>query len=151
MDLKGRGNAVRNLCTSWSRGGGVIGWVVQYYFRREERNWERRNELRRTALEALDIVHELLDVYDTYPQPEQVDEAHLQLLNDQVRKSKIRIRVIFGKENQEIVRTFQEAERALKQFVFAETDKDEQLRKSVNARQKVREFDEAVERYLPTL
>ena len=151
MDLKGRGNAVRNLCTSWSRGGGVIGWVVQYYFRREERNWERRNELRRTALEALDIVHELLDFYDTYPQPEQVDEAHLQLLNDQVRKSKIRIRVIFGKENQEIVRTFQEAERALKQFVFAETDKDEQLRKSVNARQKVREFDEAVERYLPTL
>jgi len=151
LDLKGRGNAVRNLCTSWSRGGGVIGWVVQYYFRREERNWERRNELRRTALEALDIVHELLDFYDTYPQPEQVDEAHLQLLNDQVRKSKIRIRVIFGKENQEIVRTFQEAERALKQFVFAETDKDEQLRKSVNARQKVREFDEAVERYLPTL
>ncbi len=129
--------------------GGMMTWGIQYFFRKEERKWEQKKELKNVAMEALDIVHELIYFYDTYPQPEQVDEAYMQSLNDRTRKTRVKVNVMFSKKDDKIVEAFEEATRAVKGFMFAE--KGERLKISITARKKVKEFDKVVQEFFSNL
>ena len=84
--------------------GGLITWGIQYFFRKQDRKWKQLEELKRVALEALDVVHQLLEFYDTYPQPE--DNAELekqsQTLNDRVRESRAKIKVMFHRRDNKL-------------------------------------------------
>lgn len=124
--------------------GGLITWGIQYFFRKQDRKWKQEEELRRVALEAVDILHELLDFYDTYPQPEHIDETYIQALNDRARKSRVKVKVMFYSKDKKLIETFEEADHALKEFVWAEKD---HLKTSKKARQKVEEFDEIVQHF----
>ena len=118
--------------------GGCIAWGGQYYFRREERKWEEKNEKKKVCIECMDILRKILDFYDNLPQSSE-DNDYFKRINEDVRKSKVKLKVLFGNENKEIIECFEDADRALKSFLTIE--KGEKSEISKKARLKIEKFE----------
>jgi len=118
--------------------GGLITWGIQYYFRREERKWEERSEKKKAGIACMEILHEILEFYDTFPQTSE-DEAYFERVNENVRMCRVKLKVLFGSDDTKIIESFEGANRALKGFIAVE--EGERIKISKNAREKIIEFE----------
>ena len=123
--------------------GGFITFLIQFYFRREERKWEQKCEKKEAAIEAMEILHEILDYYDTFPKTNG-DEAYFTGINDKVRKSQVKLELHFYNDTK-IIEAFKEANKALKSFITME--KGERIKISKEARKKIREYENLIMNY----
>ena len=121
--------------------GGVITWGTQYYFRREERKWEERNEKKKACIECIEILHEIVEFYDSFPLTSE-DEAYFRKINEIIRKSQVKLKVLFENENKKIIEAFEDANRTLKGFVVMETGERPTISKE--AREKIKKFESFV-------
>jgi len=119
--------------------GGLLTWAIQYYFRREERKWEEKNEKKKAAIEALEILHELLEFYDTFPKTSE-DETYFKKINEKIRISRVKLKLLWGFDNSKIFESFENANRALKGFPLIEK-KGERYEVSKKSRQSIKKFE----------
>ena len=118
--------------------GGLITWGIQYYFRREERKWEERTEKKKAGIECMEILHEILEFYDTFPQTSE-DEAYFERVNENARKCRVKLKVLFGSDDTKIIESFEDANRVLKGFIMVE--EGERIKIGKKAREKIKEFE----------
>ena len=118
--------------------GGLITWGIQYYFRREERKWEERTEKKKAGIECMEILHEILEFYDTFPQTSE-DEAYFKRVNENLRKCRVKLKVLFGSDDTKIIESFEDANRVLKGFIMVE--EGERIKIGKKAREKIKEFE----------
>ncbi|MBW1612386.1 MAG: hypothetical protein JRJ57_00090 [Deltaproteobacteria bacterium] len=124
--------------------GGLITFVIQYYFRKEERKWEQRNEKKKATIEAMEILQEILELYDTFPKTDG-DNNYFREINKKVRKSHVKLKLHFAHNDTRIIEAFEDANRALKSFITME--KGERIKTSKKAREKIEKFENLVENY----
>lgn len=117
--------------------GGLITWGIQYYFRREERKWEERTEKKKAGIECMEILHKILEFYDTFPQTSE-NEAYFERVNENVRKCRVKLKVLFGSDHTKIIESFEDANRTLKRFIAVEDG--ERIKIGKKSREKIKEF-----------
>ena len=118
--------------------GGFITWRIQYYFRREERKWEERSEKKKAGIECMEILHEIFEFYDTFPQTSE-DEPYFEGINENVRKCRVKLKVLFANEDTKIIESFEDANRALKGFITI--GNGERIKISKKAQEKITKFE----------
>jgi len=118
--------------------GGLLTWAIQYYFRREERKWEEKNDKKKTAIEALEILHEIFELFGTFPQTSE-DDAYFKKINERIRMSRVKLKLLWGFDNSKIFESFENANHALKNFPGMK--KGERFKVTKESRESIKKFE----------
>lgn len=95
-------------------------------------------EKKKVSIECMEILNEIRDFYDTFPS-EEGDKAFFEKINEGIRKALVKLKVLFANEDTRIIKRFEDANSALKNFVTMEAG--ERLKISRDARAKIKEFE----------